>query len=132
MTDIQQTRKDGLLWIEVPPDFAFSLHIRGSGTGETEYSFPLHGHSEVYELTYVKRGTLTHEIAGHTFHQQRGTVTIIRPGETHQLRGRNMSFVNFGWHVSIMRMLHDHRLAGNLLAELLARPQPLSTRLSHP
>ena len=72
------------------------IHVSHFG-GIKPYAFEAHQHRDFYELVYVRRGTLEHVLTDVIHVQGRGSVTLIRPGETHALSGSQIEYLNISF-----------------------------------
>lgn len=73
---------------------SFHIAIERGGGG---WSFPEHGHKDLCETTIVLRGELSQRLNGRRFVDRRGQLTLIRPGDVHELAGKDFEFVNLAF-----------------------------------
>jgi len=80
-----------------------------------------HGHRDLCEWVVVVEGRMQHSINGEAYQDERGSITLIRPGDIHRISGRNFSLINVVfpplWLNSLGTLwrtpwLHDQILAG--------------------
>lgn len=86
-------------------EFAWNSHRLMSGENfhialqKDEYvrSFSTHGHKDMYEWVVLLSGKMTHEVNGKTFTDERGTITLIRPGDVHKMSGTSFTIINLAF-----------------------------------
>lgn len=60
-------------------------------------SFSTHGHKDMYEWVVVLAGNMSHELNGRVFADKRGSITLIRPGDSHKMSGMSFTIINLAF-----------------------------------
>ena len=80
------------------------IHVSHFG-GIRPYAFAAHDHRGFYELVYVRRGVLDHQLDDTWRSQRAGMATLVRPGEIHALRGERVEYLNISFDEAFIRRL---------------------------
>ena len=98
------------------------VHVSYVG-GIRPYAFGEHGHAGFAEIVFVRHGILDHCVNGDWQRHGPGTVTLVRPGETHALRGERVEYLNISFDTQFIERLEPE------LRAALATPGSLVVRL---
>lgn len=89
------------------------------------WSYGEHLHVDVYDFSYVHRGTVVHEVDGNRVELRDGMSIIVRSGESHRLSGRDLLMYTLNFREGALRDAAGFLGLGAKLTALLARGEPL-------
>ncbi|TVQ28104.1 MAG: AraC family transcriptional regulator [Spirochaetaceae bacterium] len=72
------------------------------------WSYPPHLHVDCCDLTYVYRGELNQQVNGTSRTLSEGSVTLVRPGDTHWPRGRHVVLYNLNFRPRTLASAGDY------------------------
>ncbi|MFP4551166.1 MAG: helix-turn-helix domain-containing protein [Spirochaetales bacterium] len=89
------------------------------------WSYPEHLHVDVFDFSYVHRGTVVHEVDGTRTELCDGMSILVRSGESHRLSGRGLLMYTLNFRAEALHTAAGYLGSEEKLASLLNDPKPL-------
>ena len=88
------------------------------------WTYPPHRHVDCCDLTYVYRGELNQQVNGTSVTLGAGAVALVRPGDAHWPRGRQVVLYNLNFRPQTLRAAGDYLGLSDRIDSMFGSPEP--------